>query len=217
MNDGPSSAGLDSAKAPASSTRSMEASWSVLGSGALALILGSAAISLVREELHISCSMGPPGSEGADTWTCSDGIGYIGVAVVLGAMWLAVGTIGALVALLVAHDRVARPILTLLAATSAAWILGWTWYGSNELVQAEYAPMTGPHYWTHVVGPAAIASALGVAAGLLSLVLPARPSRVLGLAAPVGLIIATVLQPGLSLNMLPAAGLLAAATLRGTR
>lgn len=188
----------------------------MLGSGMLALMLGFAAVSLVREQLHINCGMGQPGSEGADTWTCSDGIGYLGVTVVLGTMWFLTVLAGSLVALLVHHDRAARLVLVLLASASIAWILGWTWYGSNELVQAAYAPMSGPGYWAHVVGPAAIASALGAVAGLISLVLPRRPSRVVGIVATVGLIIATVLQPGLSINTVPAVGMFAAATFRST-
>lgn len=56
------------------------AGWSVIAGGLLAFVLGGAAIGLVREQLHLNCSMGAPGSEGADTWTCSDGIGYIGIA-----------------------------------------------------------------------------------------------------------------------------------------
>lgn len=59
-------------------------------------------------------------------------------------------------------------------------------------------------------------SALGVACGLLGLVVPGRLSRILGIAATGGLVVAAVLQPGLSINTLPAAGVLAAATLRGS-
>lgn len=194
--------------------RRLAAALCVLGSGVVALVLGSSAIWLVREQLHINCGMGPPGSEGADSWTCSDGVGYLGVAVVLGAMWLLAVLAGVLIALFVSHERLARLLLVLLAVLSVAWILGWTWYGSSALVQDEYAPMTGLEYWGHAVGPAAAASVLGLAAGLVSLGLPPRPSWIVGISAAVALAIATVLQLGLSLNTLPAAGLLAAAALR---
>jgi hypothetical protein len=192
----------------------LTAGWLVLASGVVALVLGPAAIELVREQLHISCSMGRPGSEGASTWTCSDGVGYLGVAVVLGAMWFLVVVVGSLVAMLVSADRAARLVLVLLAAMSTAWILGWTWYGSSELVQDEHAPMTGAEYWGHAVGPAAVASILGLAAGLISLLLQGQLSWIVGIGAAVGLAIATIYQLGLSLNTLPAVGLLAAAALR---
>ncbi len=187
----------------------------VLGSGLLAFLFGWSAISLTRDQLHIRCSMGPPGSEGADSWHCSDGIGYVGVAVVLGVMWFLVVLAGSLVALLVERNRTARVLLVLLAAISTAWILGWTWYGSSELVQDEYAPMTGTEYWAHAVGPAAAVSTLSVAAGLVTLVLTRRLSWIIGIGAALGLAVATILQPGLSLNTLPAVGLLASAAVRG--
>ena len=185
----------------------------VLGSGLLALPFAPAAISLVREQLHIRCGMGPPGSEGADTWTCSDGIGYLGAAVTLGGMWLIAVLVGSLIAGLVRRDLVARIALVLLALMATAWVLGWTWYGSNELVGDAYSPMTGPEYWVTSVGFAALASAAAFAAGLGSLLLAGRAARVACAAAAIGLAAATVLQPGLGINTVPAAGLLAAAAL----
>jgi hypothetical protein len=159
--------------------------------------------------------MGAPGSEGANTWVCSDGIGYLGVAVVLGAMWFITVLAGALVAFLVRHDRTARVLLVLLAAISTVWILGWTLYGSVSLVQDEYAPMPGLGYWWHAVGPSAIISILSLAAGVVSLFLPGRASWRVGLAAAIGMAVATICQPGLALNLVPASGVLAAAALRG--
>ncbi|MFJ2543820.1 hypothetical protein [Microbacterium sp. NPDC087589] len=159
--------------------------------------------------------MQPPGSEGAGTWICSDGIGYLGMAGILGIMWLVVVVVGSLVALFVSHDRPARLSLVLLAASSTAWILGLTWYGSTTHVQDEHAPMTGAEYWADAVGPAALISAIGVLVGLLSLVPTGPFSWILGIVATVMLIVATVLQPGLSINLIPAAGVLAAAAVRG--
>lgn len=207
--------GADRRAEPARARNRRAAGLTVIGSGLVAFVVGLAAMTLVRDGLHIRCSMGRPGTEGADTWTCTDGIGYLGVAAVLGMMWLLAVVAGALVALLMRHDRAARLVLTLLAVASVAWVLGWLWFGSTELVRDEYAPMTGEEYWIHEVAPAAIASALGLAAGLVALVLPGRASLVLGAIATLGLIIATVLQPGLSVNTVPAVGLLAAAVLRG--
>lgn len=190
------------------------AALSVLVSGVIAFFLATSALDLVREQLHHNCGMQPPGSEGAGTWICSDGIGYLGIAGILGMGWLAVVLSGALIALLVRPSRQARPALVILAALSAAWVLGLTWYGSATQVQDQYAPMTGTEYWLEAVGPAALVSVLGIATGLLSL-LPVGPlSWVLGILATVLLIVATVLQPGLSLNLIPPVGLLTAATVR---
>lgn len=187
----------------------------MLASGVVAVVLGPAAIDLVREQLHINCSMGRLGSEGANTWTCSDGVGYLGVALVLGAMWFIVVVVGSLIAMLAGADRAVRLLLVLLAAMSVAGILGWTWYASSELVQDEYAPMTGAEYWARAVGRAALVCFLSLAAGLISLLLRGRLSWIVGLGAALGLALAAIYQPGLSLNVVPAAGLLAAAALRG--
>ncbi|MGN6127340.1 MAG: hypothetical protein ACTHON_12285 [Humibacter sp.] len=190
--------------------------WVVIGSGLAALILGSGAIALVREQLHIACSMGAPGSEGADTWTCSDGIGYLGVAVTLGGMWFLTALLGTFAAGVIRHDATARTVLVLLAGLSTAWVLGFTWYGSSELVLDEYAPMSGQEYWQAAVGRAAIACVAGMAAAVGGLFLRGRLIRVANVAAALGLVVAAALQPGLSINTIPAAGLLVAAAVRAT-
>lgn len=186
----------------------------VLAGALLALPCGSAAISLVREQLHISCGMGPPGSEGAETWTCSDGIGYLGVAFTLGGMWFLALLLGSLFAGVIHRGRAARIALVLLAVVATGWVLGWTWYGSSLLVDDAYSPLTGPEYWTAAIGPAALASAVALGAALVSLVFTGRAARIMCAGAAIGLVVATVLQPGLGVLTLPAAGLLAAASVR---
>lgn len=189
---------------------------SVLAGGVAGVLFGGAAIALVREQLHLSCSMGAPGSEGADTWTCADGIGYLGVAVILGLMWFVAVVVGGLVALLVRSDGAARACLVVLAAASVAWILGWTRYGSATLVGDEYAPMSGVAYWNQAGGPAAVAAITGVVVGAASAAMTGRASWILGIAAPVALVVSVVLQPGLIVCLAPATGLLAAAAARGS-
>ncbi len=186
----------------------------VLAGALLALPFGSSTIGLVREQLHIRCGMGPPGSEGADTWTCSDGIGYLGVALALGAMWFLALLLGSLFAGIVRRGRAARIGLVLLAIAATAWVLGWTWYGSSRLVDDAYSPLKGPEYWTAAVGPAALLSAVALGAALVSLVFTGRAARIICAGAAIGLVVATVLQPGLGIATLPAAGLLAAASVR---
>lgn len=190
------------------------ATLSVAVSGIIAFVLAGSALDLVREQLHHNCGMQPPGSEGAGTWICSDGIGYLGIVGILGMGWLAVVLSGCVIALLVRPSRQARPTLVILAAVSTAWVLGLTWYGSTTQVQDQYAPMTGAEYWLEAVGPAALVSILGVTMGLLCLVPTGPLSWIMGIAATILLIVAAVLQPGLSLNIIPAVGLLAAATIR---
>ena len=188
--------------------------WVVVGSGLAALIFGPAAIGLVRNQLHIGCSTGAPGSEGADTWVCRDGIGYLGVAVAIGGVWLFAVLLGALAAGAIRRDDAARTVLVLLAGVSTAWVLGLTWHGSAELVHDEYAPMSGEEYWRAVVGPAAVAALAGIAVAVVGLSFRGRSIRICCAAAAVGLVIATVLQPGLSINTIPAAGVLAGAAVR---
>ena len=190
------------------------ATWTVLASGFLAVLVGGSAISLVREQLHVQCEMGPPGSEGTGTWMCSDGIGYLGVAVTFGGMWIVATLVGSLVAGLVRRPRVAHHFLVVLACAATVWILWWTWYGANELVGDRFAPAAGADYWQVDLGSAAIVSIIGLAVAASSLLLPDRFAPMLCGDAAIYLIIATLLQPGLGLNIIPAAGLLAAAASR---
>jgi hypothetical protein len=189
----------------------------VLGAGVLAFVLGGSALSLVREDLYISCSMGEPGSEGADTWMCADGIGYLGVAVTLGAMWAIATVLGSLIAGLVARSSTARVSLALLATASGLWILWWTWYGASQLVGDEYSPSTGTEYWLAEVGPAAAVCLSSLVVGILGSLAHDTAARWMCAGAAAGLVVATALQPGLSINFIPAAGLLAAAAMRTQR
>jgi hypothetical protein len=148
---------------------------------------------------------------------CADGIGYLWVAVTLGGMTMAVALVGGLIAGLVRRERVARTLLVLLAAASAGWVLGWTWYGSSELVPAVPPGTRSIDYWFASVFPAAIACVTGIVSALVGL-LPrgVSPRIFLGVGA-VAMLAGTVLQPGLAINTLPAAGLLAAAAVRAPR
>jgi hypothetical protein len=189
----------------------------VLGAGVLAFVLGGSALSLVREELHISCSMREPGFEGSDTWMCADGIGYLGAAVTLGAMWALATVLGSLIAGLVARSSTARVSLVLLATASGLWILWWTWYGSSQLVGDEYSPLIGVEYWVAEVGPAAAVCLSSLVVGILGSLAHDKAARWMCAGAAAGLVVATVLEPGLSINFVPASGLLAAAATRTER
>ena len=110
------------------------------------------------DQLHVSCGIEQPGSEGDGTWMCTDGIGYLWVSVVLGAM-LAFSVLAEPDAGLVRPARAACLVLVLLAAAMTAWILGWTWHASSELVWAVPPDTLSVDYWYAAV-PTTIASAV---------------------------------------------------------
>lgn len=186
----------------------------VLIGGVASFLLSGAVISLVRDELHISCGIGQPGSEGDGTWMCADGIGYVGVAVVLGAMLAFVILTGVLIAGLIRPGRAASALLVVLAAAVTAWILAWTWNGSSELVWAVPPGTSSVDYWYATVLPAATASAAAFIVALLGTLTRGVLSRILLALASAGLLVATALQPALAVNTLAGAGLLAAAAIR---
>jgi len=191
--------------------------WVILGGAMGATFLSPLTLWLVREQLHIGCGAGQPGTEGAGAWMCADGIGYLGVAVTLGGMTMAVTLAGGLIAGLVRHEWLARTLLVVLAAFSVGWVLGWTWHGSSELVSAVPPKVQSIDYWLASVFPAAIACAMGIASAFFGLLPRGASARIfLGVGA-VAMIAGTVLQPGLAINTLPAAGLLAAAAVRAPR
>jgi hypothetical protein len=186
----------------------------VLIGGVACFVLSGAVIPLVRDVLHISCGIGQPGSEGDGTWMCADGIGYVGVAFVLGAMLAFVILAGVLIAGLTRPGHAASALLVVLAAAVTAWILTWTWYGSSELVWAVPPGASSLDYWYATVLPAATASAAAFIVALLGTLTKGVRSRVLLASASAGLLVATALHPALAVNTLAGAGLLAAAAVR---
>ncbi len=91
------------------------------------------------------------------------------------------------------------------------WILGWTWHASSELVWAVPPDTLSVDYWYAAVLPAAIASVVAFLPALVGVFARGAAARILFAVAAAGLLVATALQPGLSVNTLAAAGLLAAA------
>lgn len=179
---------------------------SVVLGGLAALLSGMFTVSLVREQLHLLCSTGPPGTEGAGSWVCVDGIGYLHWAVLLGGMTVALVIAGALVAGLVRNDLAARVALVLLSATPVCWAVVWTWIGSNHQVQAVPPGVQSVDYWFSAVAPAAIVAALALGVALVGLRFRGAIGRVLTWVAAVGLAAATIVQPGLGIATLLAVG-----------
>lgn len=188
--------------------------WIVLGSGIAAITMGMFTLLLVRDQLHVSCGIGQSGSEGAGTWTCADGIGYLWIAVILGAMLAFAVVAGSLVAGLVRRDRVACTLLVIVAAAATAWVLGWTWHASSELVWSVPPGIRSIDYWYAAVLPAAIVAGVAFLPALLGLTTRGALARLLFAIGATGLVVGTILQPGLAMNTLAAAGLLAAAAFR---
>ncbi|MGX1702761.1 hypothetical protein [Microbacterium sp. NPDC055357] len=179
-----------------------------------ALPLGLQAINLLRDQLHIHCSWVGAEAAGDGTWACSDGIGYLGFGLFLAAMWLATAIGGPIIAVLVRDGRDARGFLLGLATVSAAWILGGTFLGAATLVGDEHAPAEGLESWVTAVGPSAIPTFAAVAAAIAALIIRGATARVLLIAGALLLGYSTALEPGVGINLLPAAGLLTAAAIR---
>lgn len=129
-------------------------------------------------------------------------------------MWLATAIAGPIIAIRVRDGRDARCFLVALATVSAAWILGGTFGGAATLVGDELSPVKGPEFWVAAVGPSAILTSVAIAAAIVALFLEGATARVLLIAGGIVIGFATPLEPGVGINLLPAAGLLAAAGIR---
>ncbi len=75
------------------------------------------------------------------------------------------------------------------------------------LVNDAHSPMKGPEYWATTVGTAALVSAAALVAARVSLLIAGRPARIVCAGAAIALVVATILQPGLSLNTHTRSGL----------
>ncbi|GAA3632649.1 hypothetical protein GCM10022200_14480 [Microbacterium awajiense] len=189
--------------------------WPLAG-GVASVVMGPATLWLLREVLHVNCGRGAPGTEAGGGWICADGISYLWAAILLGGAAVGIAVVGALVAYLVRNDRVAAVLLTLLAAFSVGWMLGWTWYGSSHLVWQTPPGVAGTDFWVAAVGPAALVASAAIGSAITALVFGGRTARLLVAVALGGMAVATVLQPGLAPATLVAAGALGGALRRST-
>lgn len=192
----------------------LSAALAAITSSVVSLPLGLSAVGLLRDELHIQCSTIDMGGPGGSEWACSDGIGYIGFGLFLFGMWLATSIAGPIIAIRVRDGRDARRFLVALATASTAWILGGTFGAAWTLVGDELSPVKGPEFWLAAVGPSAILTSAAIAAAIIALFLAGAAARALLIAGGLVIVVATALEPGIGINVLPAAGLLAAAGIR---
>ncbi|QEV99705.1 hypothetical protein F6J84_06065 [Microbacterium caowuchunii] len=183
----------------------------IVTGGLLALAFGGGVLDLVREVLHYNCSWGIGGEWGPDgTWLCADGIGYVGVAVVLGGMSALLVVAGLLVAI-AAPSRGRSVVFLVLAATPIGWIGWWTYYAATFYSGPRPAGETGWGLWAATVLPSIILSTVSLIIGAVGAFTMRRWSFV-ALWCGVGMVVvATVLQPGIGIATFVSAGMLAAA------
>ena len=189
----------------------------VLVSALISLAFGPLTLWLVREQLHIGCATYPAGTEGAGTWSCADGIGYLFAAAALGGMWVLTVLLGSLIAGLVRNGHAARIGLWLLSLGAGACVLGWYWSTSLDLVVDEHSPVKAEAIWAAAMAPAAVIAAAAIVCGGVSLFLRGRVATGVAIAAAGIMTVAVGVQPGLGLNLLPVAGVLAALAARSSR
>lgn len=190
-----------------------------LGAVLLTPIGGASSMFLLKDQLHMQCSIyfeaGVPQVEANGSWLCAGGISYLipGIVLICGPFVFAV--IGAVIAHVVVRDFLARVMLALLAVASVAWVLGWTWHASRDYVSSTPPGVDSLHYWYLAVGPAAAVVVAGMVFGLIALLVhPAGTGWMMGLAIA-AMLIASLASLGTSAGTLVAAGLLGTAYGRG--
>ena len=179
--------------------------------GVSAFFVAWASLGLVRETLHFNCSWGVGGEWGPDgTWICADGIGYLGVAVVLGGMSAVLVVAGLLTA--IAPPSTGRSVVYLvLAAVSLAWIGWWTYYAASAYTGPRPIGETGSGLWAVTVLPGLAMCALGLLIGAVSALMVPGRSPVLLWGGVIIMLVGTTLQPGIGVATLVSVGMLAAA------
>lgn len=193
------------------SERGPEAAVAVLLGGVLAAFFGAAVLGLVRETLHFNCSWDIGGEWGVDgSWACADGIGYLGVAVVLGGMSALLVVVGLIVA--ISRPSRGRSIVFLvLAAISIGWVCWWTFYAATSYSGPRPVGETGWGLWAVIVLPSVILCTIGLLVGAVG-ALTLRRWSLVALRCGMGLmIVGTALQLGIGIATFVSAGMLAAA------
>jgi hypothetical protein len=207
---------MDTAMSRATSARTERgpgAAVTVALSGVLAVLLASASLGLVRETLHFNCSWGIGGEWGPEgTWLCADGIGYVGVAVVLGGM-------SGVLLLVGLGTSLARPssgrstVYLVLAAVSLAWIGCWTFYAATAYTGPRPVGESGQGLWVATVLPGLASSTLGLLVGAVGALTLRRWSPVVLWAGVSMMLVGATLQPGIGVAALVSSGMLVAAGL----
>jgi len=133
----------------------------LLGGMVLAVALAPILILPVREQLHVNCHYGTMG-EGAGSWMCADGIGYLmpGAGILVGSILALL--LALLVVLLSARvaPRDAATTARILAPAPVLWVGLVT--GSTALRSDPLPPQSSwPALWWETIGIAVMISAAG--------------------------------------------------------
>jgi hypothetical protein len=176
--------------------------------GLVGLMLAGATVGFLREGLRYGCDYILEG-EGAGSWLCQDGIGYLGAGIPLVGIALLTAAAGATVSAARGPVRARVALLLAIAAVPPVGFGASTFYAVTVLGRT-LPPGQHPldAWWTLVV-PCVVATLLAVAAVGAGIVVGRRRPRVgaIVVAAGFGLfVVAGVLQPGALVLIAPAAG-----------
>ncbi|MFG6475176.1 hypothetical protein ACFXP7_02200 [Microbacterium sp. P06] len=185
----------------------------ILVSGVLAVLSSGATVALLREDLRFGCDYGLEG-EGAGSWLCTDGVGYVGPLTGLlacGALALAVGLTIAVSRRPAVWHGVVLAVLSFVPVISAGLL---TLAGVTVYAQTFPPGMDPVSDWMHLVVPSVVLALAGLALAAAT----ARAVTGLGtLLFSIGIaavVVAVPLQLGMLLAYLPAIGLALAARSR---
>lgn len=187
--------------------------FTVRATGAAAVLFSGATLDLIRERLHVGCSTGAPGMEGWGSWQCSDGIGYLIPMVALLGIVPVLVVLGAFVVTKANRSRRVRTVCSGLAAVGLAWVIGLTAYGSSSMVGIP-TELSAMYSWFQVMLLPALISIVALLIALTAIACHGRVARRFMFVGAGVLGLATIVQPGLGIATIPAAGLLWAAGLR---
>ncbi|MCR2784770.1 MULTISPECIES: hypothetical protein [unclassified Microbacterium] len=207
---------MDPARPSTTSARSERAATAavavvVVVGGLLAFLFAGGSVGLMRETLHFNCSWSIGGEWGADgSWACGDGIGYLGVLVVLGGM-SGVLLLAGLVVAVVRPSTARSAVYLVFAAVSLAWVGSWTFYAATAYTGARPAGETGASLWISAVLPGLATCALALLIGAVG-ALTSRHWSPLVLWVGVGLmLLGTALAPGIAVASFVSGAMLTAA------
>ena len=181
----------------------------VVAGGLLAVLLGPGLVTLLRDRLHYQCASDSPDPERAG-WMCVDGIGYLAAGfppLVVAALVVLAG----LLLVLAARVRIQIQIpLAVLALLSVGVGLAGSWHAVATEQRPVPVGVVRTDFWIEAVLPSAIVAVSALVLMVVGLVVRGRAGVILTSAAAGGILLATVLQPGLALSTMPALGLVVA-------
>ncbi|WP_157802222.1 hypothetical protein [Diaminobutyricimonas aerilata] len=160
---------------------------------------------MLREELHVGCSLLSMGDEPGEYY-CGDGIGYLLPVFSLLGVSLVACFIAAAITLMAASDR-ARPTLNLIALAPAFFIAGGTWVAAHNTWPKDNVV----EHWLETMGAAATWLLATVVFAIVAAFVSPRAAALCSFAAAASAIAAAATQPGITVAAATSAGILIAA------